>query len=1461
MVVTPQIQAIINKNRASGGQDKPVVTYSNVNAYEPTQEQKQAALLMGINLQGNKTNNINPLDKYNELMNQQNNISSNVPITPITNPIINNENNTQDTIPHFSSDGKTVTIAGNTFGIDTPLPGEYQYFDRKSGGLVAGALNPEKFEGIRPVSSNSEKLIKQIMDISGSSRNDAQRLVSDWVNSNGITDNIYNALLNRNPSLNTILQKYAKGNIWKEFKTGVPIIVTNPDGTESQSSVLISYDTAKKLNNMTDKERFESLQKIGVYPTDYAWVETTDSKTGKITSGILSGKQQKLIQISKDYAGEEEGSIDVFKLAVSNDWDKVNGLGLGQGTENTINIIRELYKDGILSKTGEVNINLAIDKKIPFEKLGILGISEEQYNKTKSNVNAWNIISNLVSEDSVSSAFFPNGKNKGTISLPNLKIALDKGVTEEQLKSFGIGQDSIDAAKVYVEPVKTKIGLSASDFDLSKTIVLPNEKNKPSYPKDNWWTPWDESKGETFGGEIMERLNIPIKGYRAPTQINFDTKEEAQVYAKEHNTNAFYDMQTKKYAVLGGANFWQKAGQALDPRNIFFGSAATSPEGHSILEAAKQPETQLALLAVSGPTASVLRVPTLVTKGIGLTVKIGGISTALTGIGATIAGGIQGPIDIDTKSYENIISKESALTKLSSYLTSSVSGDTTQYNLSQENYNKLVKDTGSESEALALLASVGFSPTIDKGIWDKLSDSAKKNYTPTEYSSLQYESGLIGAYGRGSKSLSEVFSKVAESGPTIFGWHPTSLVAGMGSYLAPHSMVSDLYSSKGLVSTVVLIPHFGPTAGYTALTWQQQNNLGRGLGIGAALLPFATGPAGSLLGKVGEGIIKVPVIGTIAKGTSWVVSSPFKAINIMTGGYAGLALKSMEYWAPWKLAYEGGKVIPGYGKFAYNKGWLGPQIPYKDMVLKYTSESAGLGKETETTIKSKKLQENIKREAEATPAYNKAVEEYNIWLEKQVADGKLIKVGNSFMTPENWTQTKADLRAMPKDVRKIVFMKLRTPVSGSPDVFSPPQIPKNAVENIQERWNTRKSDIEMRKSYEEARALQSIEEEKGNKGHVDIDNNTGLYTYIDDGVNTANTSNPYKKMIKVPGANGTYRWEVAPQRINAPTISINEILSRIVTRAVKIAPVAALAVPILAIPTNAVISASLPSIVLPASISSVVNNVVKNSSIDNVSNLDIKIIDNMLDNNQISQTQHDNIVNQIKNIANKDITVTKYNTEKQDIIKNQLTDTQIQNYNQIINQVVVNVQQHVQQQQQQDIQQDVDIKQDVQAPTKININNVIPYNETINITDKAPATKIIPPIVPIVPNVPNIGLSGGGGGYSKHGLHSTYTYTPFEIPEMYVALPGVESLKPDTISTKMFGRLVRQPKEISVLGEENFEDTPFGRKAVRTVVGKISMKSGAKSSGDSYSPSIKKSGNSYKVEKVKAPSSLGGMGL
>jgi len=117
-----------------------------------------------------------------------------------------------------------------------------------------------------------------------------------------------------------------------------------------------------------------------------------------------------------------------------------------------------------------------------------------------------------------------------------------------------------------------------------------------------------------------------------------------------------------------------------------------------------------------------------------------------------------------------------------------------------------------------------------------------------------------------------------------------------------------------------------------------------------------------------------------------------------------------------------------------------------------------------------------------------------------------------------------------------------------------------------------------------------------------------------------------------------------------------------------------------------------------------------------------------------------------------------------------------------------------------------------------------------------PVRKRPPPIIvpPLLPNLPIL----GGGSISRHGLHSTYVKRMFNIPELVVYLPTWEGLKSPSIDSKLWRKFGTLDEGVELLGEEEFEETPFGRKAVRPVVARAKIAVGAKRTAPSLKAGI-----------------------
>lgn len=153
----------------------------------------------------------------------------------------------------------------------------------------------------------------------------------------------------------------------------------------------------------------------------------------------------------------------------------------------------------------------------------------------------------------------------------------------------------------------------------------------------------------------------------------------------------------------------------------------------------------------------------------------------------------------------------------------------------------------------------------------------------------------------------------------------------------------------------------------------------------------------------------------------------------------------------------------------------------------------------------------------------------------------------------------------------------------------------------------------------------------------------------------------------------------------------------------------------------------------------------------------------------------------------------------------------------------------------------------VQTPVTqpVPITSPIPYMPALEPTavtprlpepdyEKPPVYKVPPPL-PL--KLPEVSLMFGRG-IQKHGIASTYVKYSQIIPELVVYLPTWEGLKPPRLDSKLWRKFGTLRESVELLGEEEFEETPFGRKAVRPIVARAKLAAGAKAKGINYQPGI-----------------------
>ena len=429
-------------------------------------------------------------------------------------------------------------------------------------------------------------------------------------------------------------------------------------------------------------------------------------------------------------------------------------------------------------------------------------------------------------------------------------------------------------------------------------------------------TPWKEEEGETLGsafaetmkdktgavkswwGSPYELVQIPEEPYEASSRSGASEKITPSIISPYSLT---FTPEGKPIAVLSAeALAWQRKEQETVPT-----------KGELVLVSA----------GIIGAATLPLTAPVLVPI-IATTLKIGAATTLASGAGLTIYGATQKKPAIDAKQFE--INKENLeTTKPVEGFATLAKGSTDLYDINVEGLRQKYGDV----EATRRLAEAGTKPAIDRGVWEQLPEETQQYYSPTEHAGLEYETGILGAYGRGAAWQGQKVSEILGATEDTWAKYPAMLGAGITQYLAPHSLAAGLYPEKGAISFAALTPHFGPTGIYTTLTFKEQTTLGKVLGYGTMIAPYAWGPVSSVVRSLGITLGKVPVLGAVGRGSRQVVSVPYKIATI--GGLVPVkeVAASFERYAPWQAAYMAGRAIPGYGKFAMSKGWLGSTVP------------------------------------------------------------------------------------------------------------------------------------------------------------------------------------------------------------------------------------------------------------------------------------------------------------------------------------------------------------------------------------------------------------------------------------------------------------------------------------------------------------------------------------------------------
>ena len=321
----------------------------------------------------------------------------------------------------------------------------------------------------------------------------------------------------------------------------------------------------------------------------------------------------------------------------------------------------------------------------------------------------------------------------------------------------------------------------------------------------------------------------------------------------------------------------------------------------------------------------------------------------------------------------------------------------------------------------------------------------------------------LGWYGRG---VEEYWLPGMEKTREVIPGLPGELATGLAGYFAPHELVGKMYPEKGPKALATLVPHFGPTALAATLTIGEVPAWQTALGYGFAALPYAVGPLGAVVSKVGPAVGKVPVLGPTLK----VVTAPARwGMDILQAGAKGIRL---EQWAPWRAAYGvsglAGKAglakIPRLGTAGARWGWWkGPPVskvipgdvelpPFKRTYIDLEEAMKG-----PQTLTGKALDKALYGK-QPTPGQLKAMEarfskllgpvqpapEHRFWMPGYESAG----VVQQMQMPSGWRQITQIARQVGASIPKVAMAgALAAPVVGTAflPIVSPISLPAETV--------------------------------------------------------------------------------------------------------------------------------------------------------------------------------------------------------------------------------------------------------------------------------------------------------------------------------------------------------------------------------------------------------------------------------
>jgi hypothetical protein len=275
----------------------------------------------------------------------------------------------------------------------------------------------------------------------------------------------------------------------------------------------------------------------------------------------------------------------------------------------------------------------------------------------------------------------------------------------------------------------------------------------------------------------------------------------------------------------------------------------------------------------------------------------------------------------------------------------------------------------------------------------------------------------------------------------------------------------------------------------------------------------------------------------------------------------------------------------------------------------------------------------------------------------------------------------------------------------------------------------------------------------------------------------------------VPGEPYTTRVTEPPAVVQQVRIPFSQQFMQFMRAIPTKIPTVAKAAPA-AMVTLPVMGMALPAMVAPALV----------APIDQTAKFDVATVDQMLKQNLIDQVQHDQLVNQIKEVQQRVQTQQEqrkltaqqvqqlYNQQVKDMLKQQLTRQEQAQYQLVQERIQQTQKAKLQQQLQIEQQRLQQMQQQQVTQTQIQQQQQVIQQMQQQIQQQPPIKKLVPPLIPLPEEVGFAGRIGGGGGLGARG----------RLPKSgkFWDIPGLQVIFTDPFTLGLLRHPIAPPRRI-----------------------------------------------------------------